>query len=81
MRNLASCGIAHSIGIEKYYKLEKNKIMNKSQIKGIAVLIFSIIAYLLLDNNLMQTVSGFLCAVGLGFIFKWIPFKKQNSTE
>ncbi len=55
--------------------------MNKSQIKGIAVLIFAIIAYLLLDNYLMQVVSGFLCAVGLGYIFKWIPFKKENSTE
>ncbi|MDN3494289.1 hypothetical protein [Winogradskyella bathintestinalis] len=55
--------------------------MNKSQIKGIAVLIFAIIAYLLLDNNFMQTISGILCAVGLGFIFKWIPFKKQNLSE
>ncbi|MDN3619816.1 MULTISPECIES: hypothetical protein [Polaribacter] len=55
--------------------------MNKSQIKGIAVLIFAIIAYLLLDNSFMKTASGFLCAVGLGLILKWIPFKKQNSTE
>ena len=55
--------------------------MNKSQIKGIAIIIFGIIAYLLLDDDLMQTVAGFLCAVGLGFVFKWIPFKKQNSTK
>ena len=55
--------------------------MNKSQIKGIAIMIFGVIAYLLLDNSLMQTISGFLCAVGLGFVFKWIPFKKENSTE
>ena len=55
--------------------------MNKSQIKGIVIIIFGVIAYILLDNSLMQTISGFLCAVGLGFIFKWIPFKKQNSTK
>lgn len=55
--------------------------MNISQIKGIAIIIFGIAAYLLLDNNLMQATSIFLCAVGLGHIFKWIPFKKHNSTE
>ena len=55
--------------------------MNKSQIRGIVIIIFGTIAYLLLDNYLMQVVSGFLCAVGLGYIFKWIPFKKENSTE
>jgi hypothetical protein len=50
--------------------------MNKSQIKGMAIIIFAVIAYLLLDNSFMQTISGFLCAVGLGYIIKWIPFKK-----
>ena len=55
--------------------------MRKSQIKGIAIVIFSALAYLLLDNNLMQTISGVLCAVGLGYILKLIPFKKQNLTE
>ena len=55
--------------------------MIKSQIIGIAILVLGIISYILLDNNLMQTISGVLCAVGLGYIFKWIPFKKQNSTD
>ena len=55
--------------------------MNKSQIKGIAIIIFGSIAYLLLDNNFHQTISGLLCALGLGYLFKWIPLKKQNSTK
>jgi hypothetical protein len=50
--------------------------MNKSQIIGIGI-----IAYSLVDNNIIRTLSGVLCAIGLGFIFKWISFKKQNSTE
>jgi hypothetical protein len=64
-------------------KIEQTKFefMKKSQIKGIAIVIFSVLAYLLLDNNLMQTISGVLCAIGLGYILKWIPFKKQNLTE
>ena len=56
----------------------KIKFMKKSQIKGIAIVLFSIIAYLLVDNNLVQTISGVLCAIGLGYILKWIPFKKQK---
>lgn len=52
--------------------------MNKSQVKGIVISTFAIIAYLLLDNNLMQFFSGALCAVGLGFVFKWFPFKIKN---
>ena len=55
--------------------------MNKSQIIGIVIIIVGIVAYLLFDNSIIQTTSGILCAIGLGFIFKWIPFKKQNSTE
>ena len=55
--------------------------MNKSRIIGIAIIFFGTISYLLLDNNVMQTISGVLCAVGLGYIFKWIPFKNQNSNE
>ncbi|MBA6154887.1 hypothetical protein [Gelidibacter maritimus] len=55
--------------------------MNKSQIIGIAIIIVGIIAYFLVDNSIIQTTSGVLCAIGFGYIFKWIPFKKQNSTE
>ena len=55
--------------------------MNKSQIIGIGIGIVGVIAYLLFDNSIIQTTSGVLCAIGLGFVLKWIPFKKQNSTE
>jgi hypothetical protein len=55
--------------------------MNKSQIIGIGIIIVGIIAYLLVDNSIMQTTSGVLCSIGLGFIFKWISFKKQKSNE
>jgi multisubunit Na+/H+ antiporter MnhG subunit len=55
--------------------------MTKSQIIGIGIIIIGIIAYLSVDHNIISTLSGVLCAIGLGFIFKWISFKKQNSTE
>ncbi|MFI8379078.1 hypothetical protein [Leeuwenhoekiella sp. NPDC079379] len=51
--------------------------MNKSQIRGIAILCLALIASFLIDNNFIQTLTGALCAIGLGFIFKWIPFKKR----
>lgn len=81
MRNVVNCGIAHSIEIEKHIKLTNINFMNKSQTIGIGIIIVGIIAYLLDGNSIIQTASGVLCAIGLGFIFKWIPFKKQNSTE
>lgn len=55
--------------------------MNKLQIIGIGIIIVGIIAYLLVDHNIISTLSGALCAIGLGYIFKWIPFKKPGSTE
>jgi len=55
--------------------------MNKSQKIGIGILIVGIIAYLLVVNSIIQTTSGVLCAIGLGLICKWIPLKKQNSSE
>ena len=76
MRNLASFGIAHSIGIET------NKFMNKYQIIGIGIIIAGgIIGYFFEENNIISTLSGVLCAVGLTLILKWFPIKKKKSTE
>ncbi|WP_286852500.1 hypothetical protein [Xanthomarina sp.] len=55
--------------------------MNKTQIIGIGIIAFEIATYFLTENSMLQTISGVLCAIGLGFVFKWIPFNKQNSTE
>ena len=64
----------------KYSQIQKkNNFMNYNQIRGIAIIIFSISGYVLLDNNIMQTLAGVLCAVGLGYIVKWLPIKKQKS--
>ena len=53
--------------------------MNKTQIIGIGIMLIGIAAYLLTENNIIHTISGSLCAIGLGYIFKWIPFKKRKS--
>ncbi|GER59303.1 hypothetical protein [Patiriisocius marinus] len=55
--------------------------MDQSQIKGVAIIAFSLIGYSLLDNTIMHTISGILCAVGLGLILKWIPFSKKNTNQ
>jgi len=58
--------------------------MNKSQKIGIGILIVGIIAYLLVDNSIIQTTSGVLCAIGLGLICKWIPsflYLSLNATK
>ena len=51
--------------------------MNKTQIIGIGIIVFGIAIYFLTENSIPQTISGVLCAIGLGFVFKWIPFRKQ----
>jgi hypothetical protein len=38
-------------------------------------------ACFLVDYSLMQAISGPLCAIGLGYVLKWIPFKKQILKE
>jgi hypothetical protein len=55
--------------------------MNTSQIKGIVIMILAMIVYSLLDINLLKIISGILCAIGLGFIFKWIPFNRQDPVD
>lgn len=54
--------------------------MNKIQIIGIGIIGIGIAAYFLTQDNIIHTISGTLCAIGLGFVFKWIPFKKQKSS-
>lgn len=49
------------------------KKLNSSQVKGIAILVFGIIAGLLLENSFFQFVSGVLSAVGLSYILKFLP--------
>jgi len=51
--------------------------MNKTQVVGIGIGIIGFATYLLTENNVIHTISGVLCAISLGFVFKWIPFKKQ----
>ena len=58
MRNLASFGIAHSIGFKKHIKLTNIDFMNKSQIIGIGIIIIGFMTYLLFDNSIIQTISG-----------------------
>lgn len=55
--------------------------MKSAQIKGIVILLLSVLAYLLLEDNITKIIAGILCAIGLGYILKWIPFKKQNLSE
>ncbi len=55
--------------------------INKTQIIGIAIVTIGIASYFLVENNITQTTSGILCAIGLGLILKWIPFKKKNLTD
>ncbi len=52
--------------------------MNKNQLIGIGIMLIGIIISFFTDNNILTMLSGFLCAIGLGFILKFIPLKKQN---
>lgn len=52
--------------------------MNTLQLKGISIIVLSIIGYFLLDNNLMQTVAGILCALGVAYVLKWLPLKRKT---
>ena len=52
--------------------------MNKAQIIGIGIFAFGVATYFLTESNMAHTISGVLCAIGFGFIFKWISFRKQT---
>jgi len=57
------------------------KKLNKVQLIGIGLVVLGISIPFLVENSLIEIILGVLTAVGVGFIFKWIPFKKQNLTE
>lgn len=52
--------------------------MSRSQTIGIALIIAGIILQFLTENTFLQITAGAICAVGIGVIFKWIPFKKNG---
>lgn len=52
--------------------------MNRNQLIGIGIMLIGIIISVFTDNSILTMLSGFLCAIGLGLILKFIPFKKQN---
>ena len=55
------------------------KKLNKLQIIGIGIILFGIIIPFLVENNIVETIAGVIAAIGIGFIFKWIPFRKQKT--
>ena len=55
------------------------KKLNKLQIIGIGILLFGIIIPFLVENNVVEIIAGVIAAIGLGLIFKWIPFRKQKA--
>jgi len=55
------------------------KRLNKLQIIGIGILLFGITIPFLVENNVVETIAGVIAAIGIGFIFKWIPFRKQKA--
>lgn len=59
------------------------KSLNRNQIIGIAILLIVIAISLLFESEsiLIGMPSGALAAVGVGFILKWIPFRKQKSED
>ena len=52
--------------------------LNNTQVKGLAILISSAVASFLIENTLVQILTGILCAVGLSYILKFIPFKLKD---
>jgi multisubunit Na+/H+ antiporter MnhG subunit len=50
--------------------------LNGTQIIGIGIVIFGFIIYFLFENSIINTISGVLCAIGIGLVFKVIPFRK-----
>lgn len=57
------------------------KKLNKAQIIGIVLFTLGVSASFLVHNNFIGVILGILSACGIGLVFKWIPFRKQNITE
>lgn len=52
--------------------------MNKSRVIGIGLIIIGIVIQFLFDETLIQITAGAICAIGLGYLFNWIPLKKKD---
>ncbi|MDC6355099.1 MULTISPECIES: hypothetical protein [unclassified Robiginitalea] len=52
--------------------------MNKTQIIGGVLLAVAVAAYFLNENYIPDFILGLVAAIGAGFLFKLIPFKKKN---
>jgi len=57
------------------------KKLYRTQILGIGLILMAISISFLVENSLFETILGVLTAVGVGLMFKWIPFRKQNLAE
>ena len=40
--------------------------------------VFGIVTSFVVENPIIGDPLFILCALGIGFIFKWIPFRKRN---
>jgi hypothetical protein len=54
------------------------KKLNRAQIIGIGFIVIAIITSFLFKNSLIQSISGATIAIGIGFLLKWIPFRKRT---
>ena len=52
--------------------------MNRNQIIGIGVFSIGVATYFIGENQIVGTVSGIVCAIGLAYVLKIIPFTKRN---
>ncbi|MBO3098167.1 hypothetical protein [Gelidibacter pelagius] len=55
--------------------------MNRNQIIGIGIFSIGIAIYFISENQIIGTVSGVVCAIGLAFILRIMPFTKRNITK
>lgn len=52
--------------------------MNKSRIIGISLIIIGIIIQFLFDQTVVQIIAGAASAIGLGYLFNWMPRKQKH---
>ncbi|WP_417371299.1 hypothetical protein [Gelidibacter japonicus] len=55
--------------------------MNRNQIIGTGIFSIGIATYFISENQIIGTVSGVVCAIGLAFILRIMPFTKRNITK
>ncbi|MBA6154486.1 hypothetical protein [Gelidibacter maritimus] len=52
--------------------------MNRNQIIGIAIFSVGMAIYFISENQIIGTISGIICAIGLAYMLKIMPFSKRN---